>query len=290
MRNYFKHALAWMILLLPLLTIPLIVSAHQPRLVDTENVRVLVTDPEISKAYYDNLTGNPRIYHIDSLKPFELYLQITVPANTNPHGRYSATLYRINGTRAHMAELKAGSGTWEPFFEPFGYDNYFRGPEFKQKMAAGTYEVEVYGNGNQGRYALAIGTIESFPLEEMINSILVIPQLKVSFFEDSPSSFLLSPFGIGYLVVMLALAGLFAKFCHLLFIKFAKSPARKACKNISTAGRWIRFGIGIVILISTIFTNWHPFLLFAGFFFVVQARTCWCPIYAALGKNFYDTK
>jgi hypothetical protein len=287
MPKYLKSLLSRTVFIL-LLALPLIVSAHQPRIVDINNVKVLITDPEISKAYYDTLSGLPRIYHIDSLAPFELFLQISVPANSNPDGRYSVTVYKINGTRAQLAKLDADSGPWTPFFEPFGYDNYFQGPQFKQKLPSGTYEVEVYGNSNQGSYTLAIGETESFPLVEIITSLQVIPELKSTFFHSSPATFLGSPFGIGYLLAMLALACLFSKVCRWFFMKHSKTAARKAPKNISTAGRWIRFGIGIMLLIYTIFTSWNPFLLFFSFFLIVQARTCWCVVYAIMGKNYCE--
>ena len=52
--------------------------AHQPHVVG-DAARVVVSDPEISKAYYGRLPGVPARYEIVSRRPFTLYAQITVP-------------------------------------------------------------------------------------------------------------------------------------------------------------------------------------------------------------------
>jgi hypothetical protein len=40
--------------------------------------------------------------------------------------------------------------------------------------------------GNQGKYSLAIGKIESFSLPEMVKTLVLLPQLKTQFF-DKPA-------------------------------------------------------------------------------------------------------
>ena len=52
--------------------------AHQPRLVGDDLV-IKVEDPEISKAYYGTLKGEPAIYIIQSNEPFNFYLDLLVP-------------------------------------------------------------------------------------------------------------------------------------------------------------------------------------------------------------------
>ena len=49
---------------LTVVTLPLRVLAHQPRIVDAENITV--SSPEISKAYYGRLSGKPHIYFINA--------------------------------------------------------------------------------------------------------------------------------------------------------------------------------------------------------------------------------
>ena len=54
------------------------VSAHQPEYVGS-NIKINVTNPEISKAYYGELNGQPAVYTIESQKEFKFYVNILVP-------------------------------------------------------------------------------------------------------------------------------------------------------------------------------------------------------------------
>ena len=65
------------VILLLFLLLVFVVVAHQPRITDSEDI--IVKEPEISKAYYGNLEGNPHIYVINSDKNFNLYVNILVP-------------------------------------------------------------------------------------------------------------------------------------------------------------------------------------------------------------------
>ena len=66
------------IALLALLTItPDVVHAYQPRL--TNSLITVVTQPEISKAFFGKLEGTPHSYQINATHPFELYINILVP-------------------------------------------------------------------------------------------------------------------------------------------------------------------------------------------------------------------
>ena len=56
--------------------------AHQPKLINYSpsiNNPHLVIDPEISKAYYSKLTGDPHYYKINSNKEFLFYTSILSP-------------------------------------------------------------------------------------------------------------------------------------------------------------------------------------------------------------------
>ncbi|MBM3192026.1 MAG: hypothetical protein FJZ63_05185, partial [Chlamydiae bacterium] len=63
--------------LLALFLVPAFAFAHQPRI--TESRQTLVPDPEISKAYYGTLTGEPDVYTIEAKEPFDLYVNVLVP-------------------------------------------------------------------------------------------------------------------------------------------------------------------------------------------------------------------
>lgn len=193
------------------------VFAHQPRVVKEE---VVITDPEISRAFYSELKGESEKYTIKSDKDFLLYLNLLVPKNTNPDGRYSLYIFDKNGKK--IDQLLAESEKWKEFYEEFGRDYYFMGPEYEKKMKAGEYSVEVFSKDNTGKYVLAVGKTESFPFSEIVNAIWLVPQLKMGFFGSSPWGFLLSPFGF----IPLAVLGLVIFVIIILIKKLSKKGRR----------------------------------------------------------------
>jgi hypothetical protein len=196
---------------------PAAADAHQPQLVSGDYVKV--PNPEVSKAYYDTLAGAPRTYVIDSPNPFHLYLNLLVPGSSNPQGRYSAIVYTVEaGNRTESARLDAGSVEWKEFYEEYGGDYYLWGPEYEQDVPEGRYEVEVYGNGNLGKYVLAVGKLEEFPPLEIARTFLVLPVLKMQFFQYPPLTLLASPYILAWLiiiaVVLLAIGLVLVRVCR----------------------------------------------------------------------------
>jgi hypothetical protein len=53
----------------------------------------------------------------------------------------------------------------------------------EKQVGSGTYIIRVSNPGNQGKYSLAIGKLESFSLNETIYTYKVLPELKTVFFE-----------------------------------------------------------------------------------------------------------
>lgn len=175
--------------------------AHQPVIVESEVIQI--EKPEISRAFYDELEGRPCSYFIDSEKEFDLYLNLLVPKNTNPEGRYSAHVYRIkDGKRELLAEIDGEAAVWKEFYEPFGGDTYLKGPEYKRLVPAGRYEIEVYSRDNLGKYVLAVGEKEAFGFKEIVKVYADVPRLKSEFFGSSPLTFLWTPFGIVLVLVV----------------------------------------------------------------------------------------
>jgi hypothetical protein len=84
----------------------------------------------------------------------------------------SSLLTRLDGTQVQ----------WSGFYEPFAGDQYLRWPAREQQVSSWTYTIIVSNPGNQGKYSLAIGKIESFNLKETIHTFKVLPQLKTQFF------------------------------------------------------------------------------------------------------------
>jgi hypothetical protein len=178
------------------------VFAHQPRLVGNET-NVVVDQPEISKAYYGSLSGKPATYRIESTESFRLYVNILVP---DMEGIDKDVSVKILKQGTVISILGGIEHEWTQFYEPFAGDHYFRGSEYVKEQDAGTYEIEVYSPDNQGKYVLAVGDKEAFPLGELARTYAVLPRLKSEFFGKSFFSAYFNIMGI-FLVVILIITG-----------------------------------------------------------------------------------
>lgn len=178
------------------------VFAHQPRLVGND-ANVVVDQPEISKAYYSSLNGKPVTYRIESTESFRLYVNILVPDIEGIDKDVSVKILK-HGTVISI--LDGSEHDWTQFYEPFAGDHYFRGSEYVKEQDAGTYEIKVYSPDNQGKYVLAIGDREAFPLGELVRTYMVLPRLKSDFFGKSPFSAYFNIMGV-FLAVILVIAG-----------------------------------------------------------------------------------
>jgi len=161
-----------------------LVSAHQPRLVYDEalslNNSELVQNPEISQAYYAELTGTSEYYQIISNHSFELYVQILSPYIKNASKNFVVEIYYNNSTNPSWI-LNGENTTWIKFHEDFANDDYWQGPDFNQSVQAGEYLFKVSNPENKGKYVLVFGTIEAFSFKEMIKAALAMPRLKMYF-------------------------------------------------------------------------------------------------------------
>lgn len=270
----------FLFLFLMIAIVPGFVSAHQPRLVESRNTAV--TDPEISKAYYGQLTGVPDIYTIISPTPFKLYVNVLVPDIENQQKDVSVSIQKDGEL---VTVLDGTAFVWTKMFEPFGYDSYWTGPEYSTTANAGTYSITVTSLNNDSKYSLAIGEAENFDAAEIVNALTLIPQLKRNFFNESPSSFILSPFGWGLIVVLYILAFIFGFTYRFVLQKFAKKSTLGVNQNIGTNDRLLRILIGVALLVLAITTSWSPFLIFFSGFAVFEGIFSWCGLYATLGKN-----
>ena len=260
---------------------PLIASAHEPRLVESH--QTAVTSPNISKAYYGKLTGVPDIFTIDATAPFDLYVNILVPYIAGQTKDVSATVFKDG---APLTTLDGPTFNWTKMFEPFGHDMYWQGPEFRQaQAAAGIYTITVSSPNNDSKYVVAVGETENFDFKETMNAITLVPQLKAHFFNESPISFILSPFGIGLIIVMYVLGALVVLVYRYVQRQFAKTQTRTVSRNIGASDRLIRLTIAAALLLWAITTTWSPFLLFLSGFAFFEGIFSWCGLYAALGRN-----
>jgi len=260
--------------------VPDIASAHQPRIV-TDNPTI-VTFPEVSKAYYGTLSGEPAVYTITTDKPFALYVGVLVPDILGQKKDVSAVVLKDG---EQIVVLEGANFEWKQFFEPFGNDTYWQGPEYKAQADAGTYEIRVWSSNNDSKYSLAIGEIETFDFKESLNAYTLIPQIKRDFFNESSATFIFSPLGWGLIIVMFILAFMFGFAYRFILKRVARSEVRIVSQNIGSKDRFIRFSIAVVLFVWAITTSWSPWLLFFSGFALFEAIFSWCGFYAALGKN-----
>jgi peptidase E len=183
--------------------------AHLPRIVYTQTGDVTIEGPENSQAFYDELTDAPKNYLISSEKDFILYLNLLVPA-INGDSRYSANIFLVkDGVEEKVAFVDGQTDfTWQEYYEEFGRDYYYKGPEFEQKLSAGNYKIEIFSYANKGKYVLAVGKNEVFPILETVKVFWTLPMLKMQFFKTSVVEFAFTIFGkiaIGVLGLILLL-------------------------------------------------------------------------------------
>jgi hypothetical protein len=173
-------------------------EAHQPRIVEGGGV-VEVKNPEVSQAFYGELTGHPQVFRIQSEKPFKLYAGLLVPDVPEAKKDLSMAITREG---VPVAAYDGTKWPWKRFYEEFGGDWYWWGPETgpigqtTKLSPAGTYEIRVFSPSNLGKYSLAVGEIESFPLSEIWNTIVRMPWIKAHIFDKSPLTDFLNRIGL----------------------------------------------------------------------------------------------
>ena len=150
-----------------------VVYAHQPKLIKyspSSNEPHDVINPEISKAYYGKLNGEPHYYKIESDTEFSFYVGITIPKIDDNIKWISLEVFDQNNNLIFYEDGKEYD--WKAWYEPYARDWYWIGPqigthndkEFKGslKFEAGTYVIKVFNDDNAGSYSLAVGDIEFF--------------------------------------------------------------------------------------------------------------------------------
>lgn len=242
------------------LLIPSAAFAHQPRI--PQGTQIAVPDPDISKAYYSQLNGRPHTYTIISDKPFELYVNILVPDLAGQKKDLTVIIIRDGNSANPLAVMDGKIFAWAKFFEEFGHDTYWRGPEYKARAGAGKYDIIVSNPGNEGKYSLAIGEKELFDFKETISALTLIPKIKRGFFEESPANFILSPLGWGLTLLMYLLA---LGSCFIIRLAIKISGRAPACPLTKLPIAWLRlilYAAGAGLFARAITTNWSPLLLF----------------------------
>lgn len=180
--------------------------AHLPRLVGDEEV-VRVKDPEVSQAFYAQLSGRPALYEINSSEEFLLYVSLLVPDLPGIETDISARVLKVDGSSEELLFFLDGEEhRWEEFYEPFAGDRYLEGPEYEKRVSPGLYRIEVSNPHQRGKYVLSVGKREVFTPAETLHTLKVLPSLKRDFFEKSPLTAYFNLVGLFMLVVGVVLA------------------------------------------------------------------------------------
>jgi len=149
------------------------VYAHQPKLINyspTIDSPHKVFFPEISKAYYSKLTGQPHYYVINSEDDFLFYTSILSPKINEEPSRFSLEV--LDGDQNIVYKVDGSNFEWTAWYEPYARDWYWKGPEIGVESGkefqtsftidAGTYYIKVFNESNTGHYSLAVGEAEFF--------------------------------------------------------------------------------------------------------------------------------
>ena len=155
------------------------VFAHQPAFIDTQT-NIVIPDADVSRAYYGELTGAPAVYTVTLPEKSRLYLNILSPYSADARKDFVVSI--VHETGQVIATLSAPPEQWQEWREEFAGDTYWKGPEFKQDVPAGTYTITVSNPDNLGKYIVAPGEAEVFGAAGTIETIRQIYLLKTHFF------------------------------------------------------------------------------------------------------------
>ena len=148
---------------------------------------LVIPDHKISWAIYENLGVNEaKFYTFNAKQGDSFYASIVIPKIAGLED-YSPTLILISpsNTQNYVDALDSqnniekvlyeGNFPGNEFYEPFGQVTYWERQEIKTELDTdGEYFIIVLDEKNQeGKYSLAVGTIEDFSGENMF---LILPQ------------------------------------------------------------------------------------------------------------------
>ncbi|WP_196161250.1 hypothetical protein [Reinekea sp. G2M2-21] len=169
--------------------------AHQPIMkldgTGNETSPFVIEEPEISKAIFKELEGNPHYYTLSSETEFSFYAGITKAKleNCAVGQTFSFDVLDAEGNRLFFADGE--NFEWWAWYEEFGKNWYWVGPEigenFKSNrtLPAGTYTIKIYNKNNSGQYSLAVGDIEHFPIGVIARTAFLMPKIERQFWKNA---------------------------------------------------------------------------------------------------------
>ena len=169
--------------------------AHQPILNEENPISInsayVIEKPEVSKAIYSTLNGQPHIYKISSDNKFKFYVGITVPKIDGCNNFKTFSFQILDVSQNLIKEFDGENFKWWPWYEKYGKKWYWVGPEFGNEFKStttfdqGTYYIKVYNNNNLGNYVLAAGDIEKFNPLVIGKMLIVLPKINKKFWNKN---------------------------------------------------------------------------------------------------------
>ena len=229
--------------LIPLIILSLFIpsGAFAHKLIPTDGSNIdyetalVIPDPVISWAMYEELKDKPLFYKFDAEKGDRLYSSIVIP-KLEPLEDFAPSLVLIGpetfleivqelrilessrdfdyplteGYTAYVFDYSGPIPSTE-FYEPFGQVTYWERQEIDLRIEApGTYYMAVFDkNGSNGKLALAIGYIEDFSGNDFVT---VLPNAWMEsryFSEDFSQLYIL--FGVMFGIFALIGFGIYRK-------------------------------------------------------------------------------
>tara|TARA_B100000795_G_scaffold32408_2_gene21368 strand:- start:2878 stop:3456 length:579 start_codon:yes stop_codon:yes gene_type:complete len=153
-----------------------------------------IEEPEISKAIYSTLTGDPHYYRIQSAIDFDFYAGI-LAAKIGECALESKFSFEVLDSEFDKIYLADGENyDWVPWYEEYGKQWYWNGPEVGEKFLsnevfkAGTYYIKVFNKTNTGQYVIAVGDIEKFSFTDIVGLIFSMGKIEDEFWDPDKCS------------------------------------------------------------------------------------------------------
>ena len=150
-----------------------------------------IEEPEISKAIYSTLTGEPHFYRIESETDFNFYAGI-LAAKIGECTLEEKFSFEVLDSDFHPLFMADGENfEWTPWYEEYGKQWYWNGPEVGKNFLsdrvfkAGTYYIRVFNNSNTGQYIIAVGDIEKFSFTDIVGLIFSMGKIEDEFWDAS---------------------------------------------------------------------------------------------------------
>ena len=150
-----------------------------------------IEEPEISKAIYSTLTGDPHYYRIQSDIDFDFYAGI-LAAKIGECALDRKFSFEVLDSEFHSINVADGENfEWEPWYEEYGKQWYWNGPDIGKNFLsdrvykAGTYYIKVFNKTNTGQYIMAVGDIEKFSFTDIVGLLFSMGDIEDEYWDPS---------------------------------------------------------------------------------------------------------